>query len=341
LTVAIALICLLTSSGLALPGVSVSAGILLEPPNGFYAYNLYPTLSAPVNGRIYVPNFVPGFQVGLTNISLRWESGVGYAHIGYSVGPWRILQVAMPHMAVGPQCCNFNETPHTQENSQKDWGNHYHSSAGFLYPGVNEPNYNLTDFSRPAYVGLRTDWQWVVSVSLDWKAPKLLRPENEWATVGIVGCQYVPSAPQKLVYTVVNFWMDHNSSSMFANSSNVSSERHVASPYVVIYHPIQLSDTNSPNETIGVELSPYLEDTLNALGFASTSAEPPVISYVYLNIEGYNMQWNTTLYSFFVMSDHAPSVQKYVDNSNLYYTISILIASVITTVSYLRLRKRM
>lgn len=325
-----------SSSGL---GATVTPGVMLKPPPGYYAYNLDPILDSTDNGPIYDPNFIPGFRVGLTNISIHWDAGLGYARIGYSVGPWKYLQVALPHLAVGPQCCNFKEIPRTQQYRAEDWGDYYYVKAGFVSPGVNVPNFT-TDFSAPAYVGLRTDWQWVVSVSFDWRMPRLLKPENEWAALGIAATQYVPNAPNKLVYTVVNFWMDTNSSNVLAKNTRSSADGMIASSRVVVYHPIQLSEAEIGNQTITVNLSPYLEDTLRALNFTGPSSEPPVISYVYLNIEGYNMQWNTTLYSFWVMSNKSPSeVQGTGSLLPLYYGLPIAIAAVIAVVLYKMKRK--
>jgi len=283
---------------------SVSPGIMLNPPQGYYAYNLYPTLNSTNNGPVYDPNFIPGFSKGLTNISISWSTGPGFAQMGYWVGPWKELQVGMPHLAVGPQCCNFQEIPRTQQYRRLDWGDYYYVKAGFVPPGVNVPNYT-TNFTAPAYVGLRTDWNWIASVSLDWKTPRLLNSENEWFAVGIAVTQYVPSAPEKLVYTVLNFWMDANSSRVLVTSAHGFDGYIVTGPRIVVYHPVQL--TEEGNQTITVNLSPYLDDTLHILNFTSSNTNPPVISYVYLNVEGYNVQWNSTLYSFFVLSDHSPS----------------------------------
>lgn len=334
---AFVLIFLTMASPFSLPAATVTPGIMVEPPSGFYAYNFAPTLNSIDNSEIYDPNFIPGFRVGLTNVSLHWDAGIGYAHVGYSIGPWQDLQVALPHMAVGPQCCNFVEVPRTQQYRAEDWGDYYYVKGGFASPGVNVPNYT-SSFTAPAYVGLRTDWQWIVSISLDWKQPKLLNPRNEWAAVGIAATQYVPTAPNKLVYTVVNFWMDHNSSDVLGKLPGSSTSRMIVSSHVVVYHAIQLTDSGEGNQTIMVNLSPYLEDTLNILGFVSASGEPPVISYVYLNIEGYNMQWNTTLFSFFVMSDHDPSGQKTSDISYLYYLISLGIVAAV--VFYMKIRRK-
>jgi hypothetical protein len=283
----------------------VSPGIMLNPPDGYFTYNKYPTLNSTDNGPVYDPNFIPGFSRGLTNISVSWSTGPGFAQMGYWVGPWKYLQVGMPHLAVGPQCCNFQEIPRTQQYRRVDWGDYYYVKAGFLSPGVNFPNYT-SDFTAPAFVGLRTDWNWTVSVSLDWKNPRLLlNPENEWFAVGVAVTQYVPSVPEKLVYTVLNFWMDANSSRVLASSSTGSYGYVETGPRIVVYHLLQLS--NEGNQTITVNLSPYLDDTLHILNFTSTKTDPPVISYVYLNVEGYNVQWNSTLYSFFVLSDHSPT----------------------------------
>lgn len=324
------------ASPLSLPVASVTPGIVVEPPQGLYAYNFAPTLNSSDNSEIYDPNFIPGFRVGLTNVSLHWDAGIGYAHIGYSIGPWQDLQVSLPHMAVGPQCCNFVEVPRTQQYRAENWGDYYYVKGGFVSPGVNVPNFT-SSFTAPADVGLRTDWQWTVSVSLNWKQPMLLNPRNQWAALGIAATQYVPTAPKKLVYTVVNFWMDHNSSDVLSNLPRSSSDRMIVSPYVVVYHTIQLMDSQEGNQTIIVNLSPYLEDTLGILGFTSASGQPPVISYVYLNIEGYNMQWNTTLFSFFVMSSHDPSGQRTFEFSYLYYLIPLGIVAAV--VFYLRLRR--
>ena len=282
---------------------SVSPGVMLSPPQGYYPYNLYPTLNSTDNGPVYDPNFIPGFSKGLTNISISWSTGPGYAQMGYWVGPWEQLQVGMPHLAVGPQCCNFHEIPRTQQYRRVEWGDYYDVKAGFISPGVNLPNYT-TDFTAPAYVGLRTDWDWTVSASLNWRAPHLLDSENEWFAVGIAVTQYVPSVSEKLVYTVLNFWMDTNSSTVLATNSYGPEGYLVTGPRIVVYHPLQL--TEEGNQTITLNISPYLVDTLRILNFTSTQTEPPVISYVYLNVEGYNVQWNSTLYSFFVLSDHSP-----------------------------------
>jgi hypothetical protein len=321
---------------LPLPAVIVTPGVMLEPPSGFYAYNFSPTLNSPDNNEIYDPNFIPGFHVGLTNVSLSYSSGQGYARIGYSIGPWQHLEVALPHMAVGPQCCNFIEVPRTQQFRALDWGDYYYVRAGFESPAVNVPNYTA-DFTTPAYVGLRTDWHWVVSISFDWKPPKLLDPKNEWATLGIVTTQYVPTAPKKLVYTVVNFWMDPNSTSVLSELPHTASNGTVAGSREVIYPAIQLSAANGGNQTITLELSSYLQDTLNTLGFTNATGDQPVISYVYLNIEGYNVQWNTTLYSFFVMSDQNPS-GPVPANNNLSYVagVAVLSAAVIIILYFKR-----
>ena len=280
---------------------------MLSPPQGLYPYNLYPTLNSTDNGPVYDPNFIPGFSKGLTNISITWSTGPGFATMGYWIGPWKGLQVGMPHLAVGPQCCNFQEVPRTQQYRRLEWGDYYNVKAGFLPPGVNLPNYT-TDFTAPAYVGLRTDWDWTVSVSLDWRAPLLLNSENEWFAVGVAVTQYVPSVSEKLVYTVLNFWMDSNSSTILATGPHGRDGYIVTGPRIIVYHPLQL--TTEGNQTITINLSPYLDDTLRILNFTSAQTEPPVISYVYLNVEGYNVQWNSTIYSFFVMSDHNPTVNQ-------------------------------
>jgi len=325
---------------LSLPVVDVTPGIALEPQSGFYAYNFAPTLNSLDNNEIYDPNFIPGFRAGLTNFSLRWDSGLGYAHVGYSIGPWQNLQVALPHMAVGPQCCNFVEIPRTQQYRGEDWGDYYYVKAGFSSPGVNIPNFTST-FTAPANVGLRTDWHWVVSISLDWKPPKLLSARNEWAALGIAATQYVPSAPNKLVYTVVNFWMDSNSSNVLMKLPGSSSDRMIAGSHVVVYHPLQMTDAYDGNQTITVDLSPYLEDTLNVLGFVPSSAEHPVISYVYLNIEGYNMQWNTTLYSFFVVSNHSPTGEVFANTAPLYYGVALVAAFTAAVIGLFYLNRKL
>jgi hypothetical protein len=288
---------------------TVTHGVIVEVPKGYVVSNLDPTFNSTLalNNEIYDPNFLPGFEVGLTNTSVSWSSGNGYGSLGYSVGPWANEQVGLPHFAVGPQCCNFAEVPHTQQFRRVEWGDYYHVKAGFGPPGVNVANYT-TNFSAPAYVGLKTDWNWSVQVSLDWKLPALMNPSNEWGAIGISVTQYVPSAPGNLVYSLVNFWMDGNSSST-VNPSSDGNQRRVVLPNLVVYHPIQIAGTG--NETVTVNISPYLEDTLRVLGLRSVQNQPPVISYVYLNVEGYNFGWNTTLWSFKVMSqpnDSAPAI---------------------------------
>jgi hypothetical protein len=224
------------------------------------------------------------------------------------------------------------EVPHTQQFRRVDWGDYYVVKAGFGPPGVNVENYT-TNFSAPAYVGLRTDWNWSVQVSLDWKSLVLMNPGNEWGAIGIAITQYVPSAPGNLVYSLVNFWMDGNSSSTITPSTD-GNERRVVLPNLVVYHPVQI--TGVGNETITVNISPYLEDTLRVLGLQNVQNQPPVISYVYLNVEGYNFGWNTTLWSFRVISQP--------DNSGpvipfLPVTEAVVVAAVSVTLFYLDLRK--
>jgi len=256
--------------------------------------------------------------------------------MGYWVGPWKEMQVGMPHLAVGPQCCNFREIPRTQQYRRIEWGDYYDVKAGFVSPGVNLPDYT-SNFTAPAYVGLRTDWDWTVSVSLDWKAPRLLNSENEWFAVGVAVTQYVPSVSEKLVYTVLNFWMDTNSSTVLATSTYGRDGYVVTGPRIVVYHPVQLNTEG--NQTITVNLSPYLNDTLRILNFTSSQAEPPVISYVYLNVEGYNVQWNSTLYSFFVLSDHNPTANQGTANLPLYIGIPVLLVALVYIAYAARRRK--
>ncbi len=277
----------------------MTPGVIVNVPKGYVVSNLDPTfmLNSTLNNEIYDANFLPGFAVGLTNTSITWKSGNGYGSLGYSIGPLAHEQVSLPHFAAGPQCCNFAEVPHTQQFRRVEWGDYYYVKAGFGPPGVNVENYT-TNFSAPAYVGLRTDWNWSVLISLDWKPPVLMRANNEWGAIGIAITQFVPDALGNLVYSLVNFWMDGNSSSTIISSTDGNARR-IVQPNLVVYHPIQITGTG--NETINVNISPYLEDTLRVLGFQRQS-HPPVISYVYLNVEGYNFAWNTTLWSFKVIT---------------------------------------
>jgi hypothetical protein len=182
-------------------------------------------------------------------------------------------------------------------------------------------------------VGLRTDWNWSVQVSLDWKPPVMMNLGNEWGAIGIAITQYVPGAPGNLVYSLVNFWMDGNSSSTITPSTDGNGRR-IVLPNLVVYHPIQI--TGVGNETITVNISPYLEDTLRVLGLLTVQTQPPVISYVYLNVEGYNFGWNTTLWSFRVISQP--------NNSGpvipfLLVIEAVVVAGVSVTLFYLDLRK--
>jgi hypothetical protein len=285
---------------------TVHPGVSYQPPSGYASYNVDPTLTnATENGLVFDPNFIPGFQIGLPNTSISWSTGAGYGKIGYSVGPWDHMYRQVPHLAVGPQNSNFKEVSRTQQFRLPSWGDYYYVKAGFIAPGVNMPNYNASfALKEPIYVGLRNDWEWVVQFSLDWTPPVLMNSKNEWAAVGLVATEYVPSAPTKLIYTEVDFWMDTNSST-FANSTTVGSAEGFDlvrfGPTSATYHPKQLSTIG--NVTVSVNLTRYCEETLRLLGFPD-SPNPPVISYTFLNVEGYNMRWNGTLYSFFDMSNN-------------------------------------
>ncbi len=281
--------------------VMVEPGVLIGPPNGYVVSNLDPAFNSTFtfNNEIYDANFLPGFEAGLTNTSISWNSGNGYGSLGYSVGPWVHQETSsVPHFAVGPQCCNFQEVPHTQQFRRVEWGDYYYVKAGLGPPGVNVENYTADFGAAAAYVGLRTDWDWTVQFSLNWEAPVMMNSANQLGTIGIATTQYVPSAPGKLVYTLVNFWMDANSSN-YVTPSTDGTVREIALPNVVIYHPVQI--TGGGNETVTLNISPYLQDTIRVLGFQTVQNQPPVISYVYLNVQGYNFRWNTTLWSFKVM----------------------------------------
>ena len=287
--------------------IGVTPGLHVDVPPGYVVSNLDPNFDSAFNNEIYNPNFLPGFQAGLTNTSVSWSSGIGYGRVHYSIGPWSHLEVGLPHFAVGPQCCNFMEVPHTQQFRLVDWGDYYNVKAGLGPPGVNVENYT-TDFTSPVDVGLRTDWNWTVQVSLDWKTPLLMDPANEWAAIRIAVTQFVPNAPSNLVSTLLNFWMEANSSSLIAPSADGTS-RGIFQPNVVAYHPLQVTGTG--NENITMNISPYLEDTLRVLGLENIQNQPPVISYVYLNVEGYNFAWNATLLSFKIFSKPTSSSQAF------------------------------
>lgn len=271
----------------------------MDPPVGYAVSNLDPNLNSPSNNEIYDPNFIPGFQSGLTNVSVSWSSGSGYGSLVYTVGPWAHEETDTPHLAVGPQCCNFQEVPHTQQFRRVEWGDYYDVKTGFGPPGINVENYTAHFGDPPTYVGLRTDWDWTVQLSLNWKSPIVMNPDNSWGAIGIAVTQYVPSATNKLVYTVVNFWMDSNSSSHVTLSAD-GTGRQIVQPNIVSYHPAQVSGNG--NETITLRLSPYLADTLRTLGLQTDQSQLPVIPYIYMNVEGYNFGWNATLWSFKVMT---------------------------------------
>ena len=323
---AVLLVLVLASSTL---NVVVTPGVTVAVPSGYVVSNLDPTFNSTFNNEIYDPNFLPGFQAGLTNASVSWNSGNGYGSLEYSIGPWAHEQVGLPHLAVGPQCCNFNEVPHTQQFRQVEWGDYYYVKAGLGPPGINVENYT-TDFTSPVDVGLRTDWNWTVQISLNWKPPVMMNQSNEWGAIRLAVTQFVPNAPGNLVYTLLNFWMDANSSSLITASAD-GTEREIAPPNIVAYHPIQMTD--SGNQTITVNTSPYLEDTLRVLGLPSVLNQPPVISYVYLNVEGYNFGWNTTLWSFKVIAQPNNSV------STTAFLAVGSVAAVSVVLFYLDLRK--
>lgn len=278
----------------------VTPGVVTGAPNGFVASNLDPALNSTYNNEIYDPNFLPGFESGLTNTTVSWSSGDGYANLGYSIGPWvREETTSLPHFAAGPQCCNFVEVPHTQQFRRVEWGDYYYVRAGLGSPGINLQNYTAVFGAPPTAVGLRTDWDWTVQFSFNWIPPVMMDKSNEWAAIGIATTQYVPSVPGNLVYTLVNFWMDSNSSNhLTAYSDGI--KREIAASNVVVYHPMQISGLG--NESVTLNISPYLEDTLQSLGIQNSQNQPPLITYIYLNVEGYNFSWNTTLLSFWVMS---------------------------------------
>ncbi len=266
--------------------------------------NLDPNLNSASNNQIYDPNFLPGFNAGLTNTSVTWNTGNGFADLGYTIGPWAGQESAgIPHFAVGPQCCNFVEIPHTQQYRRVEWGDYYYVKAGLASPGVNVENYT-TDFSRPADVGLRTDWDWKVQVSMNWKPPIMMNPSNQWGAIGISVTQYVPAVSGNLVSTLINFWMDDNGSKYVPLEPDASNPQ--VGSNVVTYHPLQV--TEKGNITLTLDISPFLQDTLNALGVHTDQNQPPVISYVYLNMEGYNIAWAGTLWSFNVMSRQAQTL---------------------------------
>ncbi len=267
----------------------------MTPPPGSQVSNLDPSIDSPYNNQIYDPNFIPGFDAGLQNFSIDWRTGNGYAKIGYSIGPWSHAGSTIPHFAMGPQCCNFVEVPHTQQFRKPSWGDYHYVRAGLGPPGINVENYTALFGAPSTYVGLRTDWNWTISMALNWSEPVTLNPSNEWAAIGIAVTQNVPSAPGSLVYTLVNFWMDENSSRSLTRSEG-GVPLAVSGKNLVTYHPIQLKGAG--NATVSINLSPFLSDTMRRLNLTTTEAQPPLINYVYLNVEGYNFRWNSTVWSY-------------------------------------------
>src|SRR5260370_25534463 len=106
------------------------AGVVTSTPAGYSISNLDPTFNSSANNEIYDPNFIPGFQSGLTNVSVSWSSGSGYGRLAYMVGPWAHEETDIPHLAVGPQYCNFPEVPHTQQFRRVESGDYYDFKAG-------------------------------------------------------------------------------------------------------------------------------------------------------------------------------------------------------------------
>jgi hypothetical protein len=323
---ALLLVLLFTASS---PSVSTSPGVATSAPRGYVVSNIDPNFNSTYNDGIYAPNFQPGFEAGLTNTTILWNSGNGYGKLRYSVGPWAYEESpSIPHFAVGPQCCNFKEVPHTQQFTRAEWADHYYSRAGLGPPGVNVENYTAVWGDPPSYVGLRTDWEWTVQFSLNWTPPVIMTPANGRGAIGIAVTQYVPSAPGKLVYTLVNLWMDTNSSKIVTRYPD-GTERGVVSPTVVVYHPVQV--TGQGNETITINISPYLEDTLRVLGLPTVQKQPPVISQAYLNVEGYNFEWNATLWSFKLMS---PQYSLLSANPFALWTLASVLVAVATVLLY-------
>lgn len=319
----------------------------MNPPTGYVEYNIDPTLSnVSLNGLVFDPNFIPGFKIGLPNVSIYFSSGQGYADIGYSVGPWNRTYYEVPHLAVGPQNSNFQEIPRTQQFRMPGWGDYYAVKAAFLPPAVNIANYNASFLlTEPIDVGLRTDWNWNVQFSMNWSEPSMLNASNEWAAIGLVTTEYVPSAPTKLVYTVVDFWMDQNSSTFGTNGSSVAPSGNYSivrvSPNSVTYHPIQLS--TSGNVTMNINLTRYTDETLRLLGYegGAGEAQAPVLSYTFLSVEGYNFRWNGTLYSFFDESNSGTGVAFTQYNYVTWSLLAVAFALAATfSVAYYRIRRR-
>ena len=315
--------------------VTIQPGVLHSVPKGYAISNLDPNFNSTSNNQIYDPNFIPGFDAGLTNTSITWKSGAGYGTVGFAIGPWTHQESSsIPHFAVGPQCCNFVEIPHTQQYRRVEWGDYYHVQAGFGAPGVNVENYT-TDFSAPADIGLRTDWDWRVQFSMNWKPPLMEDPANQWGAIGISITQFVPNVSGNLVSTLINFWMDQNSSNYVPLTSDGFS-RQIGSN-VVTYHPVQLSEHG--NVTVTLDVSPFLQDTLNVLGIPNDQNQRPVISYVYLNVEGYNMAWNGTLWSFDVMSQMSQQVASLLANPFLPFTLALIVLLLVIPMGLLLTKK--
>src|SRR5260370_6385233 len=128
----LALFLLLSSS----TSIVVTSGVVIDTPKGYTVSNLDPNLNSLSNNEIYDPNFIPGFQSGLTNVSVSWSSGSGYGSLVYMVGPWAHEETDIPHLAVCPQCCNFQEVPHTQQFRRVEWCDYYDVTGGLGPPGI-------------------------------------------------------------------------------------------------------------------------------------------------------------------------------------------------------------
>jgi len=266
------------------------------PSSGRSVYNLDPAFTQANNDLVWDPNTEPGFAA-TPGLHLNWSDPPGGpGAIDYYVGPWANGSVGpYPHFGVGPQAFNFVEVPRTQVYRSPAWGDYTDVEQGFSSCAVNQGNLTVTAAQavHPVYVGMPeqgVDWQ--VQFTLDWTpaVPTAGLPDS--GRVAFTTTTTLPPLPgqlgARLVYSQLVLWSSDPVAESIAPAPAGTEQGSIG---IGVFPADQLPDVPVAR-TYSLDLSPFLADTLTGLGLSSQGA---LLSYVYLETDGYNVRLHLDL----------------------------------------------
>jgi hypothetical protein len=286
--------------------LTVVAAVLITSPfsspavNGRSTFNLDPTFSASNNDLVWDPNTEPGVN-STPGLHVNWSDPTGgIGSIDYYVGPWSNGSVApLPHFAVGPQAFNFVEVPRTQQYRNASWGDYQRVEQGFRACAVNQGDLTVgaAQAVNPIYVGMPEQGvDWGLAFTIDWTPAVVATGLPALGLVALTATTTLPPLPgqpgARLVYTQLVIWASSPAPELFTRSGNGSD-----GPVGVGEFPVDQLPNVSVQRAYTLDLSPYLSTTLTELGLGQSGA---LLSYVYLETDGYNVHLRLDLRDLYV-----------------------------------------